>query len=128
MIDRVDAAIPASAMWRGLTFAAALGGLGAMILVLSAAFLSAGKLLLLPYLLFVIVSAVTVRSSVFPRYAVRWAIGTAAFVIATVVLYIFVLAIGHNVVVPTFAGHLWRLAAIVGVGAALHAAVARITE
>ena len=126
MANDVDAI--ASSRFRAATLVGALGVLGGATLILFATFFSAGKLLLLPYAFVVVMTGVILKGCAIPRYGIRWAVGTSAFVIASTALYVFILATASGGAPPTFTGHLWRFAVIIMIGAAIHAAVARVTE
>ncbi len=111
---------------RFASLAVALGALGGATLVLFAVFFSAGKLLLLPYGLFVVATAVVLKSCRVPTYPARFMVGLASFLLATAALYVFIAAnTGTSI---SFGGHLWRILLMVGIGAAINAAVARVSE
>jgi hypothetical protein len=108
------------------SLAAALGVLGGTILVLFAAFFSSGKLLLLPYAVFIVATAVVLKSCRVTTYSARFGIGLASFLLASAGLYIFIatVATGH----VSLLGHLWRFGLLLVIGTAIQAAVARISD
>lgn len=110
-----------------VSLAAALGALGGTALVLFAAFFSPGKLMLLPYALFVVATGIVLKSCRVPTYSARFGVGFAAFVLASLVLYVFIAVAAANLAQISVAGHALRLLAIAAIGAAIHAAVARVS-
>ncbi|HEX6086500.1 MAG TPA: hypothetical protein VF266_18370 [Thermoanaerobaculia bacterium] len=116
----------AATFQRSASLAAALGVLGGATLVLSAAFFSPGKYILLPYALFVVATGVVLKSCRVTQYSARFAIGLASFLIASTALYVFI-SMSVSTTIP-WHGHLWRFLFLLGLGAAIHAAVARVSD
>ena len=119
-------AIASPSFRRSASLAAALGVLGGATLVLSAAFFARGKYILLPYALFVVATGIVLKSCRVTEYSSRFFIGLTAFFVASMALYVY---IGTNVssTIP-WHGHLWRILVVLGIGAAIHAAVARVSD
>lgn len=118
--------ISLSSLRRAVFLAAALGALGGTALVLCAAFFSAGKLILLPYAVFVIATAVVLKSSRVKPYLARFAVGLLAFLFAMAALYTYLAASVADGISP--AGHGGRLLLLLPIGAAIQAVVAAISE
>lgn len=83
--------------------------------------------MLLPYALFVVATGVVLKSCRVATYPARFAVGLAAFVLASLVLYVFIGIAAANAAQISVAGHALRLLAIAVIGAAIHAAVARVS-
>lgn len=115
-----------SSFRRSASLAAALGVLGGATLVLSAAFFASGKHILLPYALFVVATGVVLKSCRVEEYSTRFFIGVTSFLVASMALYVYI-AMNVSTSIP-WHGHLWRIAVVLGIGAAIHAAVARVSD
>ena len=112
---------------RSLSLAVALGALGGAALVLSAMFFTPGKYLLIPYAAVVLGTLFAVRAERVPSFAARFMTGLLAFVISSFALYA-ALAISPATARLGVGGHAWRLAFIVGAGALINLATARLAH
>jgi hypothetical protein len=110
---------------RSLSLAVALGGLGGAVLILSAMFLTPGKYILIPYSAVVLGTLFAIRAERVPSFAQRFNTGLLAFVISSFVLYVS-LAISPATSRLGASGHALRFALIVGVGAVINLATARV--
>jgi hypothetical protein len=111
---------------RAFRLAVALGALGGATLVLSAFFVTGvGKLILLPWAAVVLGVTLGVRAERLPSFGARFACSLTALVLASLALYVAIL-LSPGVQSIGFAGHTWRLAFVVAVGAAISLATARI--
>lgn len=110
---------------RSLSLALALGALGGATLVLSALFLTPGKYLLLPYALVVLGSIFAIRAEGMAAFSERFFTGLLAFVLSSLALYVS-LALSPTVARVGFLGHAWRFGLLVGIGALISLATARV--
>jgi hypothetical protein len=112
---------------RSLSLAVALGALGGVTLVLSRMFFTPGKYLLIPYALVVLGSLLAIRAERLKSFSERFVTGLLSFVLSSVALYV---SISFSPTVPHlgFLGHAWRLAFIVGLGALISLATARVAS
>lgn len=78
--------------------------------------------------MFVVATRVVLRSCRVPTYRHRFGVGFAAFLLASLALYVFIAIAAAGLAPISVAGHVLRiLAAMAAIGAAIHAAVARVT-
>lgn len=110
---------------RSLSLALALGALGGATLVLSALFLTPGKYLLLPYALVVLGSIFAIRAEGMAAFSERFFTGLLAFTLSSLVLYVS-LALSPAVARIGILGHAWRFGLLVGTGALISLATARV--
>ncbi len=112
---------------RSLSLAVALGALGGSVLVLSAMFFTPGKFILVPYAAVVLGTLVAIRAERIHSFAGRFATGLLAFGISSVALYV---AVASSTAASPLgiAGHAWRLVFIVGIGALINLATARLAH
>ena len=110
---------------RSLSLALALGALGGATLVLSALFLTPGKYLLLPYGLVVLGSIFAIRAEGMAAYSERFFTSLLAFVLSSLALYVAV-SLSPAVGQVGFLGHAWRIGLLVGIGAFVSLATARV--
>ncbi len=112
---------------RALSLALALGLLGGLVLGLSHAFFTPGKLILLPWAAVVLGTVVAIRAEVIEPFALRFSVGFVAFAISSIVLYLTVLA-SPGVVSVGLLGHAWRLGALFALGAVLNILTAPLSR
>jgi hypothetical protein len=110
---------------RSLSLALALGAFGGATLVLSAMFFTPGKYLLIPYALVVLGSLVAIRAEGMAAFSERFLTGLVAFVLSSLALYVSV-ALSPAVARVGVLGHAWRLGLLVGLGALISLATARV--
>lgn len=110
---------------RSLSLAVALGVLGGATLVLSAMFFTPGKYLLIPYALVVLGSPVAIRAEGMVAFSERFLTGLLAFVLSSLALYV-AIALSPAVAQVGFLGHAWRVGLLVGIGALVSLATARV--
>jgi len=110
---------------RSLSLAVALGLLGGATLVLSAMFFTPGKYLLIPYAFVVLASLVAIRAEGMAAYSERFFTGLLAFVLASIPVYV-ATALSPSVAQVGFFGHAWRFGLLVGIGALVNLATARV--
>ena len=117
-----------SATQRPVAFIASLGLLGGGALITVAWNTSRGTVILVPYALIVLVSAVFLRVERVARWRSRFAMALGSFMVATVVFYVFAGTVLAKTLfkIPLW-GHAWRLGLMLAIGAALAAAVAQLT-
>lgn len=113
-----------------LSLMLALGTLGSATLVLSRMFFTRGKYILLTYALIVIATGVILKTNQIRQYFARFWVGLGAFMMANIALYLHIRLIEQspNLSPLTVWGHTWRLGFMLGIGAALNLALARVTE
>jgi len=113
---------------RPVAFAVALGVLGGSALIATTMLSSRGPLIVIPYAALVIVAALFLRAEVVQPLSRRFSVTLGAFMIATVILYLFIgIFAAHSLTTIPLMGHLWRLGVMLGIGAVLSAAVAQVT-
>ena len=110
---------------RSLSLALALGALGGARLVLCNMFFTPGKYLLIPYALVVLGSLFAIRAERLASFSERFVTGLLAFVFASVPLYLSI-ALSPTVAPLGFLGHAWRVGVLVGLGALINLATARV--
>lgn len=110
---------------RSLSLALALGALGGAMLVLCDMFLTPGKYLLIPYALVALGSLLAIRAERLASFSERFATGFLTFVLASLPLYVSV-ALSPAVAPLGLLGHAWRFGLLVGLGAAISLASARV--
>jgi len=112
---------------RNISLALPLGVFGAAVLVLSFVFFTPGKYLLIPYAGVVLGTTAVIRAEHIRDFGDRFAIGFLSFIIASMSLYVAVAwSAGASKVPPL--GHAWRIAFLLGVGAAINLPAARIAK
>jgi hypothetical protein len=111
--------------WTSLSLAIALGVLGGTVLVLSFAFFTPGKDLLITYTVVILATTAVIRAEGLASWFERFAAGLIPFIIASLALYVAVAVDPHSASI-SFLGHAWRLALLVGVGVAINFATARV--
>src|SRR5947209_7563640 len=95
---------------RPLAFAVALGILGGSALIATTMLSSRGPLILVPYAALVIIAGLFLRAEVVQPLSRRFSLTLGAFMIATVILYLFTaIFAAHSLTTISLAGHLWRL-------------------
>lgn len=113
---------------RPVAFALALGLLGGGALIMTAWTTTRGPLVLVPYAVLVLVTAVYLRVERVQHFGRRFALALGAFMIATVLLYLFIgLVDAKTLFMISLLGHSWRLGLMLLLGIALSAAVAQLT-
>jgi len=112
---------------RSLSLAVALGALGGAVLVLSAMFFTPGKFIFLPYAAVVLGTLVAIRAERIQSFTERFVTGLLAFSISSVALYVAVASSATTSPLGV-AGHAWRLGLIVGIGALVNLATARLAH
>lgn len=110
---------------RSLSLALALGALGGAVLVLSAMFFTPGKNLLLPYALVVVGSLVAILAEGMAAFSERFLTGLLAFLLSSLALYVS-FALSPAVAQVGILGHTWRIGLLVGIGAVISLATARL--
>ncbi|HXH90326.1 MAG TPA: hypothetical protein VNN25_02010 [Thermoanaerobaculia bacterium] len=117
-----------TATHRPVAFTLALGLLGGAALIVTSSAISRGPIVLLPYALLVLATAVYLRIEHVQHFARRFSLALGSFMVATVVLYLFIgLVAAKSLFVISLWGHAWRLGIMLAIGAALSAAVAQLT-
>jgi hypothetical protein len=112
---------------RSLSLAVALGVLGGAVLVLSAIFFTPGKFILVPYAAVVLGTLVAIRAERIQSFAGRFATGLLAFSISSIALYVAVASSAATSPLGV-AAHAGRLAFVVGIGALINLATARLAH
>jgi hypothetical protein len=107
------------------TFTLSLGVLGGAALTVSAAFLTPGKNILIPYMLFITTTAILLRTGPGLPFRSAFFVGLGSFVLASGILYAYTAIVANSSV--SVLGHLWRLALVVLMGAAINLAVAQVS-
>jgi len=111
---------------RAVTFALAVGALGATTIILSHMFFTPGKYLLITYAAMILGALVALKSEGYESFKERFWAAFLAFNVYSIAHYLW-LATSGNVGPIGFLGHSWRLAFLVGTGAALSVAAARLS-
>jgi len=88
-------------------------------------FFTPGKYLLIPYALVVLGSLVAIRVEGMAAFSERFLTGLVAFVLSSLALYVSV-ALSPAVARVGFLGHAWRFGLLVGLGALISLATARV--
>ena len=113
---------------RPIAFVASLGLLGGAALITTISLSRRGPLIYLPYAAIILATAFYLRSEHVQGFGTRFAMALGAFMLATVILYLFIgLYTAKTLFIISFAGHAWRLAFMFAVGSLLSAAVAQLT-
>lgn len=110
---------------RSLSLALALGALGGATLALSALFFTSGKYLLVPYALVVLGSLVAIRAEGMAAFSERFFTALLVFVLSSLPVYV-VTVLSPTIAQVGFFGHAWRLGLLVGIGAVVSLASARV--
>ena len=115
---------------RVLSLAAALGVLGAAVLVLSHMFFAPGKFILIPYAAVILGSLLAIRAERLPSFWHRFMVGFIAFMLSSVALSVAVLSSrgASDLGVLGVAGVAWRIAFMTLVGAAINIVTARLSS
>ncbi len=112
-----------------VTLALALGVLGGAALLVTTMLTTRGPLILLPYAAIVLSSLVAVRLAGWPAFGQRFVASFLAFMVATVVLYVFMgVVAGESLPALSVWGHTWRLGLMAGIGSVLSGAVAYLAD
>jgi hypothetical protein len=103
-----------------------LGALGGIALVLVSIYSNRGPLIFLPYtaLLAALAALVGLRE---PSFRTRFVAVLAGFMVASLILYVYVGVFGSSANTVSVSGHTWRLAFLLAVGALLAAAISYVT-
>ena len=110
---------------QSVPLALALGALGGAALIAMTWLSTRGPLILLPYGALVLSSLVAVRLAGWPEFSRRSAAAFLAFMVATVVLYVFIGTVASGTLLEVSAwGHTWRLGFMALIGGVLSGAVA----
>jgi len=113
---------------RPIAFVASLGVLGGAALIATVSLSRRGPMIYIPYAAIILVAAFYLRSEHVQAFGTRFAMVLGAFMLATVIIYLFVgLYTAKSLFVISLAGHAWRLAFMFAIGALLSAAVAQLT-
>ena len=114
---------------RPVPLALALGVLGGGALIMTEWLSTNGPLIFVPYAALVLSSLVAVRLAGWPEFSRRFVAAFGAFMVATVVLYVFVGAVlaGTLSDIPAW-GHAWRLGFMAAIGGVLSGAVAYLAD
>jgi hypothetical protein len=111
-----------------IAFVASLGVLGGAALISTISLSHRGPLIYLPYAAIILTTAFYLRSEHVQAFGTRFAMALGAFMLATVILYLFIgLYAAKTLFVISLSGHAWRLAFMFAIGAVLSAAVAQLT-
>jgi len=117
-----------TATQRPIAFALALGLLGGAALITVEWTTTRGPLVLIPYAVLILVSALYLRLERVQYWPRRFALTLGAFMAATLILYLFIGSVATRSLLTIWAwGHAWRLGLMLGIGVALSAAVAQLT-
>lgn len=112
---------------RSAAFILSLGVLGGGALITTAAVSHRGPLVFLPYAAIVIISAVILRAEAVQPFSRRFLLGLGAFMLATLIFYLFVAKVSRGLTEISILGHAWRIGLMVVIGSILSAAVAQLT-
>jgi hypothetical protein len=104
-----------------------MGLLGGGLLVVWISTIGAGKEILLPYALLLILAGALTRAERIASYSTRFAVLLATFVLSSGCLYL-VIALSPRSSDLSVLEHAWRIAFVVGLGALLALTLARVTE
>jgi hypothetical protein len=105
-----------------------LGILGAVLLVLCAAFLTPGKYILVPYIVLMLSAAAVIRGAKIPSFRDRFFVGFGSFMLASLALYFAIAIMIGSFQTIDLLGHLWRIGLLALVALSLNAGIARVTE
>ena len=112
-----------------LLFTAGIGVAGGAAIIAANDLSTYGPLVLVPYALILIVTALYLRRKRIERFAGRFNVSLGAFMIATLVVYVWILTIDNPQAVRAGVWPLlWPLAMMICVGSALSAGVAALTR
>jgi hypothetical protein len=110
---------------RTVSLAAALGVVGGAVIVLSHMFFTPGKYVLIPYSAVIVGATLAVRAEMLASFAERFATGLLAFVLYAGAHYVAV-SFSPGVSSLGLLAHAWRLAVLLGIGAIINLATARL--
>lgn len=116
-----------TSMQKVMTFAAAVGALGGATLTLSYIFFTPGKYLLITYAAVVVGAMLALKAERFASFGHRFIASLLSFVMYAGIHYIAV-SWSPGVFSLGFLGHAWRLGMLVGIGAIISLAVARLAS
>lgn len=116
-----------TSMQKVVTFAAAVGALGGTILTLSYIFFTPGKYLLITYAAVVLGAMLALKAERFALFGHRFTASLLSFATYAGVHYIAV-TWSHRGSSLGVLGHAWRLGILVGIGAVISLAVARLSS
>jgi hypothetical protein len=113
---------------RPIVFVASLGVLGGAALIITVSLSRRGPMIYVPYAAIILTAAFYLRSEHVQDFGSRFAMALGSFMLATVIVYLFIgLSGAKTLFVIPLAGHAWRLALMLAIGAVLNAAVAQLT-
>ena len=114
---------------RPVPLALALGVLGGGALIMTVWLSTRGPFILVPYAGLVVASLVAVRLAGWTEFSHRFAAAFGAFMVATVVLWLFVgTVVAGSLFEISLWGHVWRLGLMAVVGGVLSGAVAYLAD
>jgi hypothetical protein len=117
-----------TATHRPVSFALSLGLLGGAALIMTAWNTTRGPAILQPYAALIVIAGAYLRGEQVRGFGRRAVLTFGSFMAATVMLYLFVgLVAAETLLVIPIWGHARRLGLLAAIGAALSAAVARLT-
>lgn len=108
--------------------ALALGILGGAALIVTKGLTGGGPLVFLPYSALVLGSLAAVRLAGWPEFSRRFVAAFLAFMVATVVFYVYIAASAGTFLEISVWGHTWRLGFMAGIGGVLSGSVAYLAD
>lgn len=119
---------PGTATQQPIAFVLSLGLLGGAALIATVSLSRRGPLIYVPYAAIVLTSAAFLRLERVQPFLRRFELALGAFMVATVLLYLFIGLIQARTLFQISAlGHGWRLGLMLLIGSALSGAVAQLT-
>ncbi|HEY8182818.1 MAG TPA: hypothetical protein VII32_11290 [Thermoanaerobaculia bacterium] len=112
---------------RIVSLAVALGVVGGAVIVLSHMFFTPGKYVLITYAVVIVGATLAVRAERLASFAERFATGLLAFALYAGAHYVAV-SFSPGVSSLGLLGHAWRLALLLGIGAVINLATARLAS
>jgi len=116
-----------TATHRPVAFALSLGVLGGGALITTTIMSRRGPYILLAYAAIVVVTAIILRAEFVQPFSRRFLLSLGAFMLATVILYVFLRSVPRGLSDISILGHAWRIGVMLLIGSVLSAAVAQLT-
>jgi hypothetical protein len=116
-----------TATHRPVAFALSLGVLGGGALITTMVISRRGPYVLLAYAAIVLVTAIILRAEFVQPFSRRFLLSLGAFMLATLILHVFLRTVPRGQPDISIFGHAWRIGFMLLVGSVLSAAVAQLT-
>lgn len=108
-------------------FALALGTLAGAALIVTSSLVTRGQAIFIPYAALIASLGIFLRRGRIARFGTRFAMALGAFMVASLLLYLFIATVPTDGWRAPLQEHAWRLAFLLAVGAPLSAAVAKLS-